>query len=298
MLRFPPDQDHNQPGDFRERSRVSSGRLDHSPPTPKPSSSPTRTLSPTPSPSSTWTPTPPTATPPVLQLLLSEAMVDPIEQSQRENGSKYSTLQAEPWICPVPNWANPSCLIVGKGCWFFHLDRFWYPGDLHWLPIKLILFRTDGSFFRILKFNLPSRRSLIWNPMPGGVGQIFISATRGMRYCCWMGGMPPLDRLPTAAPSSSPSQTVHPTGSSTSSQTVSPTVSATPVPQLVLNEILADPAAGERDANQNGVVNSSEDEFLEFINSGSAILDLSGWTISNQVTVRFTFPEGINLEPG
>jgi hypothetical protein len=75
-------------------------------------------------------------------------------------------------------------------------------------------------------------------------------------------------------------------------------VTSTAESHLVLNEILADPPPEAGDANLDGVVSSSEDEFLEFVNAGSSNLDLSGWSISDQVTDRYTFPAGIILEPG
>lgn len=67
---------------------------------------------------------------------------------------------------------------------------------------------------------------------------------------------------------------------------------------LVINEILADPApdlAG--DANGDGVRDGSEDEFVELYNVGSSELDLSGFTIEDAVELRHTFPEGTVLPP-
>lgn len=69
----------------------------------------------------------------------------------------------------------------------------------------------------------------------------------------------------------------------------------TPDP-LVINEILADPhpddppADPNGDANGDGVRDSSEDEFLELVNVSGSDLDLSGWTISDGVALRHTFP--------
>jgi hypothetical protein len=65
---------------------------------------------------------------------------------------------------------------------------------------------------------------------------------------------------------------------------------------LVINEVLADPGAG--DFNGDGVASTVEDEFLELINVGDGPLDLSGVTVSDGVGVRGTFPEGTVLEPG
>ena len=68
---------------------------------------------------------------------------------------------------------------------------------------------------------------------------------------------------------------------------------------LVINEINYDPfvssAAGyeeARDANKDGVVDGSSDEFVEFYNTGATELDLSGYTVAEGSGVFFTFPAG------
>ena len=60
---------------------------------------------------------------------------------------------------------------------------------------------------------------------------------------------------------------------------------------LVINELLADPAAGvpDGDANGDGVRDSSDDEFIEIYNSGVSSIDLEGYTISDGFGVRHTF---------
>ncbi|MGI9270272.1 MAG: lamin tail domain-containing protein [Woeseiaceae bacterium] len=68
-----------------------------------------------------------------------------------------------------------------------------------------------------------------------------------------------------------------------------------PVPPLVINEVLADPAGRESidlegDANNDGVRDSSEDEFVEIVNTSDGPLDLSGWTLADGFSVRHTFP--------
>jgi len=60
-------------------------------------------------------------------------------------------------------------------------------------------------------------------------------------------------------------------------------------PSLIINEILADPSATAGDANGDGTINTTQDEFIEFINVSGAALDISGWTISDAVQVRHTF---------
>jgi competence protein ComEC len=59
---------------------------------------------------------------------------------------------------------------------------------------------------------------------------------------------------------------------------------------LVVAEIHAD-AAGHDGENLN-------DEYVVFRNDGDETLDLSGWTVSDEVDHTYTFPEGITLEPG
>jgi len=63
-------------------------------------------------------------------------------------------------------------------------------------------------------------------------------------------------------------------------------------PTILINEILADPHATNGDANGDGTVNTTQDEFIEFVNVSGAALDISGWTISDIVQVRHTFAAG------
>ncbi|MBI3071511.1 MAG: lamin tail domain-containing protein [Deltaproteobacteria bacterium] len=67
---------------------------------------------------------------------------------------------------------------------------------------------------------------------------------------------------------------------------------------VVLNEILADPPADGGDANQDGTTDIGEDEFIEFVNTSGAGLDLSGWTLADATSVRFTFPTGSSVANG
>jgi uncharacterized repeat protein (TIGR01451 family) len=71
----------------------------------------------------------------------------------------------------------------------------------------------------------------------------------------------------------------------------------TPPVSLVINEILADPGATTGDANGDGVINSSDDEFIELVNTSSDPLNISGWTLSDGIGVRHTFPAG-TIIPG
>jgi predicted extracellular nuclease/methionine-rich copper-binding protein CopC len=60
-------------------------------------------------------------------------------------------------------------------------------------------------------------------------------------------------------------------------------------PSLIINEILADP---NDDANGDGTFNATQDEFIELVNVSGVALDISGWTLSDAVQVRHTFPVG------
>jgi hypothetical protein len=61
---------------------------------------------------------------------------------------------------------------------------------------------------------------------------------------------------------------------------------------LIINEILYDPPAGiNGDSNGDGVRQPQDDEFVELFNSNLE-LDISGYTISDDVGVRHVFPPG------
>ena len=62
----------------------------------------------------------------------------------------------------------------------------------------------------------------------------------------------------------------------------------TAIPTLVINEIHADPSD---DANNDGVIDTYEDEFIEIVNITGSQVDLSGWLINDAYTTRHTFPE-------
>ncbi len=68
---------------------------------------------------------------------------------------------------------------------------------------------------------------------------------------------------------------------------------------LIINEYLADPPAGPSgDANGDGITNSTQDEFVELVNNGTSPLDISGFTISDAIQIRFTIPSGKIVPPG
>ncbi|MBK9627209.1 MAG: lamin tail domain-containing protein [Flavobacteriales bacterium] len=71
-----------------------------------------------------------------------------------------------------------------------------------------------------------------------------------------------------------------------------------PTTALVVNEILADPDATLGDANGDGVVDTSDDEFVELVNSGGVAEDISDWTLSDGTSERHVFPLGTVVPAG
>ncbi|MFK8008386.1 MAG: lamin tail domain-containing protein [Saprospiraceae bacterium] len=67
---------------------------------------------------------------------------------------------------------------------------------------------------------------------------------------------------------------------------------------LIINEVLADPDGTTGDANGDGVVNTSDDEFVELYNTGGTSLDISGFTLSDGFGVRHTFPASTIIPTG
>ncbi|MEM8508392.1 MAG: ExeM/NucH family extracellular endonuclease [Bacteroidota bacterium] len=68
------------------------------------------------------------------------------------------------------------------------------------------------------------------------------------------------------------------------------------VPNIVINEILFDPAGDlTGDANGDGTRDFAEDEFIEIVNLDGRDVDISGWTLSDDDGGAFGFPEGTIL---
>jgi hypothetical protein len=60
--------------------------------------------------------------------------------------------------------------------------------------------------------------------------------------------------------------------------------------QFVINEFLADPATDiSGDANGDGARDSSQDEFIEFVNNSGGPIDVDGWSITDSVSERHRF---------
>lgn len=58
---------------------------------------------------------------------------------------------------------------------------------------------------------------------------------------------------------------------------------------VLINEVLADPPASIGDANHDGVVSTTQDEFVELINTSAVVVSLANWKLSDAVQVRHTF---------
>ena len=71
---------------------------------------------------------------------------------------------------------------------------------------------------------------------------------------------------------------------------------------VVINEVFADPPSGDRgDANIDGVRHTSEDEFVEILNTGLDTISIGGWQLSDRKPGSkgpFTFPPNTRIAPG
>lgn len=100
----------------------------------------------------------------------------------------------------------------------------------------------------------------------------------------------------TALPTSTPTATRTPTATQTPTPT--PTLTPTVPPVLVINEIHADPHISAGDANGDGWVNASEDEFVEIVNITGSAVDISGWLLRDDSSTRHKFPKGTIIPDG
>lgn len=67
---------------------------------------------------------------------------------------------------------------------------------------------------------------------------------------------------------------------------------------LVINEILADPDTTNGDANGDGTIDTSQDEFIEIYNTGSTSINLGNYVIADGNSDRHVFPDPTNLPAG
>lgn len=86
--------------------------------------------------------------------------------------------------------------------------------------------------------------------------------------------------------------------------TVQPSPTDTPepppleTPDFVINEIHAKPHSDLGDANQDGDVDASDDEFIELVNNSTSNIDISGWSIKDSLELRHVFPPGSEVVSG
>ncbi|MDB4357782.1 lamin tail domain-containing protein [bacterium] len=66
--------------------------------------------------------------------------------------------------------------------------------------------------------------------------------------------------------------------------------------QLVINELLYDPSPGN-DVNQDGEANTSQDEFVEIVNTGAASVDIGGYQVTDLSGNFYEFPAGTMIGP-
>ncbi len=67
--------------------------------------------------------------------------------------------------------------------------------------------------------------------------------------------------------------------------------------EIVINEVLPAPPAGV-DVNGDGIASTRGDEFVELVSVANVPVDIGGFTISDRVQVRYSFPMGTVLPPG
>ena len=58
---------------------------------------------------------------------------------------------------------------------------------------------------------------------------------------------------------------------------------------ILINEVLADPPGLSGDANGDGVISSTQDEFIELVNTDSSAVPLAGWSLSDSAQTRHLF---------
>lgn len=278
LERYPPGQDRDQAGDWRERSSPSPGRLDLSPPTLTPTGTGTPSLSPTcslvpespsatpspgtasPSPTQSWTSTrtlPATGTPlPSATTSAVTTSTEPLNWTPSLTASEPATPSPSPTPTPMPLTAtlppNPTESATA-------IPELTQGGSL--TPVPTATIRPTGTAS-------PTKTSAA------------ITATI----------------TPTGTGQSTPCLT------ETSPGPVTPTPGATattiPGPVILINEVLADPDPVLGDSNGDGQISWDDDEFLELVNISGKDLDLSGWQVFDEIRLRYTFPEGVILGSG
>ena len=142
----------------------------------------------------------------------------------------------------------------------------------------------------------PNNQSVV--RVPAGSGALMPHKTAAPNGTAFSPGYAITDpTTPTDTSGTSPTPATPPTAPEPPSQ--SPR-SKTSHP-IVISEILADPPSSPfGDANQDGRLNTYEDEFIELYNSGSVPISLAGWRLSDddvKTDAGFHFPPDALLPP-
>jgi len=61
---------------------------------------------------------------------------------------------------------------------------------------------------------------------------------------------------------------------------------------ILINEVLADPPTVHGDANRDGASNTTQDEFVELVNTAADSVGLANWRLADAVKVRHVFSSG------
>lgn len=64
---------------------------------------------------------------------------------------------------------------------------------------------------------------------------------------------------------------------------------------IIINEVFFNP--GGQDANHDGTADSSDDEFIEFVNTDPLSLSLGGWSVRDATRVRHLFEPTASIDP-
>ncbi len=265
LERFPPEEDSDQAGDWRERSAPSPGRLDYSPPT----ITATQTSSPTPVLTNFITASAITATPSPFSTTICPTASD------TTTGSPAGTSTPTQNGTPTPQLTSPASPS---------------PTD----PLLPSATHTPAP---------SSTTTASLAPSCTETAQDSPSVTPMVTMTTSLTCTPTQEVLPTCTPTLEsttivPSETAQSTVITTVPLTPIPSPTISPAPVVIINEILADPDPVQGDSNGDGVISSDDDEFLELVNISEMALDLSGWRVFDAVRHRYTFPEGTSLSPG
>lgn len=279
LERYPPEQDRDQAGDWRERSSPSPGRLDRSPPT-MPA---TPTYPPSPSPTFSLTPGSPSATPSpwtVLPSLVPSCTSTPILQS---TSTPTQSETASPTLtCTWPSSLTPSLTAS--------VTTTPTPSPTP-TPAPILSATLCPDPTGISTSSPEPTMEETWSSPPPAT-----NSSTGTVASTNTSTMYPATTSPTGTAQCTPSSTETPSGLMTF--TPEPTLTFTPGPAIIINEILADPDPVLGDSNGDGQVSWDDDEFLELVNVSGKVLDLSGWQVWDEIRLRYTFPEGTTLGSG